>query len=98
MKQQICSGGFLIKDNKFLFGKRAETKSWAPGLWDIVGGHLKKNETPYDALVRETLEEIGVEVINAELITTMDVIDERYRVIIHSNIISTSLQNGKVKS
>lgn len=77
MKQQICAGGFLIKDDKFLFGKRSETKSWAPGLWDIVGGHAKKNETPFDALKRETLEEINIEVINAELITITDVPDER---------------------
>jgi len=32
-----------------------------PNHWDLVGGHVEDGETPEQALVRETKEEIGVE-------------------------------------
>lgn len=72
--REVCAGGFLVKKNKFLFGKRSKTKEWAPGLWDIVGGHSLKNEHPMFTLQRETFEETGVRVLNAELVMTADVI------------------------
>ena len=76
MKENICVGGFLVKKKKFLFGKRSKKKTWAPGVWDIVGGHSLKNEHPLYTLQRETYEEFGVHVLNAELIRVTDVWDE----------------------
>ncbi len=72
-KKEVCSGGFLVRKNKFLFGKRSKDKNWAPGFWDIVGGQSLKNEHPLITLQRETFEETGARVINAELLTTADV-------------------------
>ncbi len=77
MEIQVCAGGFIMKKNKFLFGKRSTKKTWAPKKWDIVGGHSLKGEHPFDTLKRETFEEIGVTVINARLLTSMDVLDEK---------------------
>ena len=71
----VCAGGFLVRKNKFLFGKRSKKKDWAPGLWDIVGGHALKNEHPLFTLQRETFEETGVQVLNAELLTTAAVVN-----------------------
>jgi 8-oxo-dGTP diphosphatase len=31
-----------------------------PNHWDFIGGHVEANESPEDALLRETREEIGV--------------------------------------
>jgi 8-oxo-dGTP diphosphatase len=31
-----------------------------PGMWDLVGGAMEEGETPEDAVVRETLEELGL--------------------------------------
>jgi 8-oxo-dGTP pyrophosphatase MutT (NUDIX family) len=76
MKQIICAGGFLIKKKKFLFGKRSKKKTWAAGMWDIVGGKALKNENPFYTLSREVYEETGVSVLNAELMTTMHIFDE----------------------
>lgn len=76
MKDAICVGGFLVKKHKFLFGKRSKKKTWAPGVWDIVGGHSLKNEHPLYTLQRETYEELGIKVFNAELIKITDVWDE----------------------
>ncbi len=72
-EKEVSAGGFLVKKNKFLFGKRSKNKDWAPGFWDIVGGQSLKNEHPLITLQRETFEETGVKVINAELMTTADV-------------------------
>ncbi len=42
--------------------KRAMTKDLLPGYWDTsVGGHLWPGESAYEALKRETLEELGLE-------------------------------------
>lgn len=75
-KKEICVGGFMFKKNRFLFGKRSKKKDWAPGFWDIVGGRSLKNEHPLITLQRETFEETGITVMDAELITTADVFKE----------------------
>ena len=31
-----------------------------PGMWDLIGGAMEEDETPEDAAVRETLEELGL--------------------------------------
>ncbi len=77
MKEIICAGGFLVKKDKFLFGKRSKKKTWAPGMWDIVGGKALKNENPLYTLSREVYEEAGVDVLDAELITTMHIFDKK---------------------
>ncbi len=73
MEVKVCVGGFLVKKNKFLFGKRSGKKSWAPNKWDIVGGHSLDGEKPFDTLKRETYEEVGVRVLNACFLTSVDV-------------------------
>jgi len=70
----VCAGGFIIKKGRFLFGKRSKKKDWAPGLWDIVGGKSLKNEHPVFTLQRETMEEAGVQVLNASLLAVADVV------------------------
>ena len=41
--------------------KRAITKDLLPGYWDTsVGGHMSPGESPYEALQRETMEELGL--------------------------------------
>ena len=75
MQPQVCAGAFLVKKNKFLFGKRSKDKSWAPRMWDIVGGRSLKHEHPLLTMSRETFEEVGVKVLNAELLTSTNVAD-----------------------
>ena len=75
-RKKICAGGLILKDDLFLFGKRATTKRWAAGLWDIAGGHAHRDEKVLDALKRELHEEVGIIIKNAELLLITDVWDE----------------------
>ena len=46
-----------------LFQLRSDTKTIAPGYLDVtVGGHLDPGETPRDGAIRETKEELRIEV------------------------------------
>ncbi len=47
-------------DNKILLQKRSRFKRANPSKWGICGGKVDLGETPIDAGVRETLEEIGI--------------------------------------
>lgn len=76
MTPLICAGGFIIKKNKFLFGKRSKKKTWAAGKWDLIGGKALKNENPFYTLRREVYEETGIIVLDAELMTTLHIFDE----------------------
>ena len=44
------SGGFLIRGNTILLGKRSDYREFYPGLWDVIGGHCEANETPAETL------------------------------------------------
>ncbi|WP_054738861.1 NUDIX hydrolase [Cellulosilyticum ruminicola] len=53
-------------DGKFLITKRIMTKNWAPGWWEVSGGAAIAGETSKEAVMREVLEETGLDVSNAE--------------------------------
>ena len=61
VKNQIVSTIALIDDeNKILIGKRPVGKTFE-NLWEFPGGKVKKNETVEQALIRETKEEVNVD-------------------------------------
>lgn len=55
-------GALLLRDGRVLLGLRALHKAWAPGRWDMLGGHVEAGETPWQALRRELREEAGIEI------------------------------------
>ena len=61
VKNQLVSTIALIDDeNKILISKRPVGKAFE-NLWEFPGGKVKKNETVEQALIRETKEEINVD-------------------------------------
>ena len=61
VKNQLVSTIALIDDeNKILIGKRPVGKIFE-NLWEFPGGKVKKNETVEQALIRETKEEISID-------------------------------------
>lgn len=52
---------------EFLLALR-DNKSWIPfpNHWDLIGGHVEEGETPEEALKREYMEELGLELKDFE--------------------------------
>ena len=59
----------LIVDNgKYLVTKRAKEESTFPEYWDIPGGLVDYGELPKDAVIRETKEEVGLDIVPTQII------------------------------
>ena len=51
------------KDGEILIQKRSLNKILNPGVWDVsVAGHIRFGETYNEAVIRETLEETGINI------------------------------------
>ena len=59
MRAAACA--LIVRDGRVLLGRRAATRAYYPGVWDLFGGHLLPGETPATALRRELAEELGIE-------------------------------------
>lgn len=59
--------GFLERDGKFLLVQRPPGKK-NEGLWEFPGGKVEKEETLEEALKRELKEELGIDVLETNLI------------------------------
>lgn len=46
----------------FLLQRRAKTKKHSPGVWDITGGGVNAGENAFQASIRETKEELGLDI------------------------------------
>ncbi len=55
--RDFVAGAFVIKDAKILFLNHKKY-----GIWLQPGGHIEDRETPDEAAVRETREEVGIEI------------------------------------
>jgi 8-oxo-dGTP diphosphatase len=63
-------GVILIdRQGRFLLQLRDDIEGIAwPGMWGIVGGAIEVGESPYDAAVRETEEEVGQRIDQLHLV------------------------------
>lgn len=51
------------EEGRILITRRALTKKWAPGSWEIPGGGVHTGEDTTTAVCREALEETGIRVL-----------------------------------
>ena len=65
-QQVITACAFIHQEidgvTKVFMAKRADTKKFLPGIYELPGGHIDYGEDTKDGLVREIQEEFGVEV------------------------------------
>lgn len=63
----LCVHAYIVDQNgNFLLQRRALTKEYFPGIWDITCGAALSGEEALDAAIRETKEEIGLDVSKFE--------------------------------
>lgn len=60
--QKIVAAAFIHKDGKLLIARRAPTKTFLPGVYELPGGHIEFGETMEKGLAREIKEEFHVDV------------------------------------
>ena len=58
------STAYLMNGREILLMKRADNRSFAPGIWAGVGGHVEPGELnkPFETCVREIYEETGISI------------------------------------
>ena len=59
----------MREDDRVLLVHRGPLCEWAPGTWDLPGGHVLDGEleTEAEALIREAREELGIDIRPVDL-------------------------------
>jgi 8-oxo-dGTP diphosphatase len=63
----VAACALLNEEGKVLIAKRPPGRPLA-GLWEFPGGKVDLGEDPETALIRELLEELGIEIAKADLL------------------------------
>jgi 8-oxo-dGTP diphosphatase len=69
MTEHEVVGGVLLDGARVLLCHRRPDRRWFPDVWDLPGGHVEPGESPPTALARECREELGIDVVEATLLT-----------------------------
>ena len=57
---RLAAQAVVFHEGRLLLLLRGKTAPWAPSRWALPGGYLKRNETPYQGMVRELREETDI--------------------------------------
>ena len=85
MKRASVLIPLVKKDNSYsiLFELRSKTMKRQPGEISFPGGIIENNESPKEACLRETFEEIGIKEEDIDIISPLDVYVSHANLIIH---------------
>ena len=87
--------GIIVKEKKFLLGKRSQKKKFLPGYWTTPGGKVEPGEKLIDALKREVKEETNLEVKRVDLLKISEQFHDEHHHIIFDFRVDVSDSNPK---
>ena len=90
-RELFVVAGAIVKDGK-VFSAQRGNKGKTAFKWEFPGGKIDLGETPEQALHRELIEELSINVDVHELITS--IVDEYEDVILHIDTYRCSLVSG----
>ena len=91
-RPEVCVGAVAVADEQLLLIRRAAGPG--RGRWSLPGGRVEWGETLAEAVVRETAEETGLEVLCDEFVGWVERIDGDYHYLVMDfrvTVISTDL-------
>lgn len=80
VRPEVCVGAIAVDDGHLLLVRRG--RGPAAGEWSVPGGRVEPGETLAEAVVRELLEETGVEGVCGRLIGCAERIGDGYHFVI----------------
>ena len=80
MTPELCVGAIVVEDGQLLLIRRG--RGPAQGEWSVPGGRVEDGELLAEAVVRELLEETGLEGVCGELIGWVERVGDGYHFVI----------------
>ena len=80
MRPEVCVGAIAVEDGSLLLVRRGHGP--AAGTWSVPGGRVEAGETLAEAVVRELLEETGVEGVCDRLVGWVERISPEHHFVI----------------
>jgi 8-oxo-dGTP diphosphatase len=71
---KVGAGVVILKDGMTLLAKRKGAHG--SGMWGSMGGHVEFGETPAEAVKREAMEELGIEIGNITFVACTNLFKE----------------------
>ena len=85
-RPEVCVGAIAVEDDCLLMIRRG--RGPAAGEWSIPGGRVEQGETLAEAVVRETREETGLEVVCDRFVGWVERVGEDHHFVILDFIVS----------
>lgn len=99
---RIIVHGLMKVDGRYLLIKRTATKRGKPNsyplYWDIPGGMVEAGELPTDALIRESKEEVNLDVIVKKLIHEDSNLDQEKNIVFTRLVYLCEVKNNDISN